>query len=279
MQIDEETIVEQTHSAPPATETGSAANIEASETLEDSGEDEGLSDEEKASRKQKGIQKRIDELTKARREAERRADYLQEQLARSAKPSVDIGEKPTLESCDYDQEVYLEKLADYKLQERLANSETSRAERERSAAEQQEVVAFKSRESSVRAEYPDYDQVVYAPTTPISDTMAGAIRKDENGAVVAYFLGKNPDVAYRITQLSPQDQYNAIGDLSDRIAEYRQSAGSASASDESGATEQPKVSAAPPPPPTVTGRGASSKNPEKMTTEEWMEWRSKNAKR
>lgn len=279
MQIDENNIVEQTLSAPPASDNDSAANKEASETSNESGDDEGLSDEEKASRKQNGIQKRIDELTKARREAERRAAYLEEQLARNAKPSTSIGEKPTLESCDYDQEVYLDKLAEYKLQERLAQHETSRTEEARKLEEQREAIEFRTRESSVRAEYPDYDQVVYSPNTPISDTMATAIRKDENGAVVAYFLGKNPDVAYRITQLPPQQQYQAIGDLSDKIAEYRQSTGSETGSNESAPQTPPNVSAAPPPPPTVSGRGSSAKNPEKMTTAEWMEWRNKNAKR
>lgn len=274
MQIDDNNIVEETLSAQPTSTEVQGAKQEGSETSGADVDDENLTEEEKAEKKSHRVQKRIDEITKARREAERRAAYLEEELARVRKPSIQIGEKPTLEQFDFDQDAYLEALTEYKVQQRLAESENSREENARKEQEQRELIDFRTRESSVRTEYPDYDQVVYSPNTPISETMASAIRKDDNGALVAYFLGKNPDVAYRISQQPPQVQYQAIGDLSDKITEYRQSNGEGSVPS-APQQQQPNVTAAPAPPPTVTARGTAVKSPEKMTTEEWMEWRNK----
>ena len=279
MHIDDNTIVEQTQSAPAVNEDGEQGNLENSELSGAEAEEEGLSDEEKASRKKQRLQQRFDELTRARREAERRAAFAEEQLAQQRKVAPDLGEKPKLEDFDFDQEAYLDALADYKLKQRLAESETSRAEEARIEQERREAIEFRTREHSVRAEYPDYDQVVYSPNTPITDTMASAIRKDDNGALVAYFLGKNPDIAYKIARAPAHVQYQAIGDLSDKISEYRQTNGNGDQTAAPNATK-PLVSSAPPPPPTIQSRGASgSKPPEKMTTEEWMEWRNKQARR
>lgn len=279
MQIDDNNIVDETLSAQPTSNEVQGAKQEGSETSGADVDDENLSEEEKAERKSNRVQKRIDEITKARREAERRNAYLEEELAKVRKPAIQIGEKPTLEEFDYDQEAYLDALADYKVKQRLAETANSREENARKEQEQRELVDFRTRESSIRNEYPDYDQVVYSPNTPISETMASAIRKDDNGALVAYFLGKNPDVAYRISQQPPQIQYQAIGGLSDKITEYRQSNGEGSVPSAPQQQQQPNVTAAPAPPPTVTARGTAVKSPEKMTTEEWMEWRNKQTRK
>lgn len=274
MQIDDSNIVDETLSAPPASNEGQVAKQEGSETSDADVDDEGLSEEEKAERKSNRVQKRIDEITRARREAERRVAFLETELAKNSKTEIQIGEKPTLESCDYDQELYLDKLADYKVQQRLAEAENSRANHAKAEQEQRELLEFRTRESLVRSEYPDYEQVVYSPATPISETMATAIRKDDNGALVAYFLGKNPDVAHKIFSMPPHVQFQAIGDLSDKITEFRQNNG---ASNVPSAPQQnaPHVTAAPTPPPSVSARGTAVKSPDKMTTEEWMEWRNK----
>jgi hypothetical protein len=120
------------------------------------------------------------------------------------------------------------------------------------------------REYEVMSEFPDYQQKVYSNDVPITDTMAKAIRSDENGAKVAYFLATYKDIAYRVANLSPREQYLAIGDISEKINQ----ATSASAAG--------RVSNAPNPVPSVSSRGgAVSKSPEKMSTDEWMKWRTK----
>jgi len=263
MQIENESVLDNTAlSEADAQAEAEQAESETVEAEDDSDSDEG----EDAPKKSKKIQKRIDEITKARREAERERDFwrLQAEQRAAAETQQSVGQKPTLEQFDYDQEQYLEALADYKLQSKLAEKEAQSRTQQVNQNEFQEVQQFKQREYEVMSEFPDYQQKVYANDVPITDTMAKAIRIDENGARVAYFLATYKDIAYRVANLSPREQFLAIGDISEKINQ----ATSASAAG--------KVSNAPNPVPSVSSRGgAVSKSPEKMSMDEWMKWRSK----
>ena len=116
------------------------------------------------------------------------------------------------------------------------------------------------------SEFPDYQQKVYANDVPITDTMATAIRTDENGAKVAYFLATYKDIAYRVANMPQRDQFLAIGEISEKISQA-QSAGGLKPS---------KVSNAPSPIPSMSTRSSVvNKNPEKMSTDEFMAWRNK----
>ncbi len=263
MQIENDSVLDNTASS----EADAQAEAEQAESETVEAEDDSDSDEgEDAPKKSKKIQKRIDEITKARREAERERDFwrLQAEQRAAAETQQSVGQKPTLEQFDYDQEQYLEALADYKLQSKLAEKEAQSRTQQVNQNEFQEVQQFKQREYEVMSEFPDYQQKVYANDVPITDTMAKAIRIDENGARVAYFLATYKDIAYRVANLSPREQFLAIGDISEKINQ----ATSASAAG--------KVSNAPSPVPSVSSRGgAVSKSPEKMSMDEWMKWRSK----
>jgi len=262
MQIENESVLDNTAlSEADAQAEAEQAESETVEAEDDSDSDEG----EDAPKKSKKIQKRIDEITKARREAERERDFwrLQAEQRAAAETQQSVGQKPTLEQFDYDQEQYLEALADYKLQSKLAEKEAQSRTQQVNQNEFQEVQQFKQREYEVMSEFPDYQQKVYANDVPITDTMAKAIRVDENGARVAYFLATYKDIAYRVANLSPREQFLAIGDISEKINQ----ATSASAAG--------KVSNAPNPVPSVSSRGATAKSPDKMSMDEWMKWRSK----
>jgi hypothetical protein len=263
MQIENDSVLDNT--APSEADAQAEAEQAESETVE--AEDDSDSDEgDDAPKKSKKIQKRIDEITKARREAERERDFWRSEAEKrvvAESQQYSVGQKPTLEQFDYDQEQYLEALADYKLQSKLAEKEAQSRTQQVNQHEFQEVQQFKQREYEVMSEFPDYQQKVYANDVPITDTMAKAIRIDENGARVAYFLATYKDIAYRVANLSPREQYLAIGDISEKINQ----ATSASAAG--------KVSNAPNPVPSVSSRGATAKSPDKMSMDEWMKWRSK----
>ena len=114
MQIENESVLDNTAlSEADAQAEAEQAESETVEAEDDSDSDEG----DDAPKKSKKIQKRIDEITKARREAERERDFwrLQAEQRAAAETQQSVGQKPTLEQFDYDQEQYLEALADYKL--------------------------------------------------------------------------------------------------------------------------------------------------------------------
>jgi hypothetical protein len=265
MQIENESVLDNTASSEADAEA--EAEQAESETVENADESDDSDEGDDAPKKSKKIQKRIDEITKARREAERERDFWRSQAEKQAKAEYQqysVGQKPTLEQFDYDQEQYLEALADYKLQSKLAENQAQVHKQQVNQQELQEVQQFKQREYEVMSEFPDYQQKVYANDVPITDTMAKAIRIDENGARVAYFLASYKDIAYRIANMTPREQFLAIGDISEKISQATETSGAG------------KVSKAPSPVPSVSTRGgAVSKSPDKMSMDEWMKWRSK----
>lgn len=264
MQIDE-TPLNETHDSVTTEQTveeQAKSEIANEEQLAD-GED-GDADE---SAKRSKIQKRIDEITKARREAERERDFWRMQAQQKAQqaPSANPLQKPTLDQFDYDQEAYLEALADYKVQDTLRKQFEGYERSQQTQTNQQADSQFKMHEYEVESEFPDYRQKVYAEDVPITDTMASAIRSDENGARVAYFLATYKDIAYRVANMTPREQFLAIGEISEKIslAKAQESV-------------QPKVSGAPAPVPSVSSRGSVvNKDPSKMSTDEFMAWRNK----
>jgi hypothetical protein len=264
MHIDE-TPLNETHDSE-AVEQSVAEQAKSEIANESLADGEGDGDEDESS-KQSKIQKRINEITKARREAERERDFWRMQAQQKAQeaPSAVQLQKPTLDQFDYDQEAYLEALADWKVQTTIAKTMADHEKAQSSQANQQSDREFAMREYEVEGEFPDYRQKVYANDVPITDTMAQAIRTDENGARVAYFLATYKDIAYRVANLSPREQFLAIGEISEKISQAKASEG-----------QQRPVTNAPAPVPSVSSRGSVvNKNPDKMSTDEFMAWRNK----
>lgn len=104
--------------------------------------------------------------------------------------------------------------------------------------------------------YEDFDDVVSGnPELPISIVMRDALMENDNGAEIAYYLGKNAKEAERIYNLSPVSQVRAI----DKIAESFKSS---------------KISNAPDPiTPPKGNDNTAGVNPETLSPEEYVKWR------
>jgi len=116
---------------------------------------------------------------------------------------------------------------------------------------------FNERSKALREKHADFDEVVDRPY--FTPDLATALYESEQGPDIAYFLGKNEAEAKRIGNLQPAQMFREIGKLEARFS----------------AAEHGKrsVSGAPAPITPVTGSGAApGKDPEKMTTQEFMEW-------
>lgn len=109
-------------------------------------------------------------------------------------------------------------------EDRAAADAAAQAERDAREAELAQLHGeWGDRRAAAVEKYPDYAEVAEAAFEDggpeISEAMAAAIIQDENGAEVAYFLGKNVDEASRIAKIkSPFAQMLAMGKLSERIA-------------------------------------------------------------
>lgn len=230
--------------------------------------------DESSDPKPKGVQKRIDELTRLRYDAERDRDYwrqlaLQQQAPAKQEPVVAEKPKPLpkLEDFNYDEAAYQAALFEH------ASAEAARKVREELKHEQEQkqkqerVKSWKTREAEFESNTPDYKQVAYY--APISDAMAEVIQESDIGPQIAYYLGKNTAEAEQIAQLDPVRAARAIGRIEAKLEKPP------------APPPAPKpVSKAPPPPPRIEAtEPAVEKDPDQMSTREWLKWREKQLSR
>jgi hypothetical protein len=99
---------------------------------------------------------------------------------------------------------------------REASASAEKAGTDKAAAEQSAsiVADWTAKATAAKTEFPDFDEVVNKPETPISVPMAHAIIAAENGPAIAYHFGKNPAEAARISALNPVQAMIEIGRLS-----------------------------------------------------------------
>lgn len=171
--------------------------------------------------KNRGPGKRIDELTRNWRETERNwhetqreRDFWREQAMRNQpqpaaqqKQEDAASDEPRPEDYDFDMAKYNPAWYEWrKGQDEKASAEAKKAEaqRERQRKFQESAQAF------VQSN-PDFHDVIGNPALPISEQMAEVISESDNPAAVAYYLGKNPQEAQRIAEMSPAGIGRAIG--------------------------------------------------------------------
>lgn len=174
-------------------------------------------------------------------------------------------------------EEYVDRLMDWRLEQRDA-------QRQAQAAQQQRQTAWQQRVEAAKAEYgEDFEDVAFSEDTPMSRAMTETILDSPVGAHVAYFLGQHPDEAERISLLPPLAAAREIGKIEARFSE-RSGGGNAAASAPTPASSttpteparpKPRVSSSPDPIRPVSGRGTGKvvKNPDDMSPEEYRAWR------
>lgn len=213
--------------------------------------EEGGDDDDGEQPLPKGVQRRIDRLTRRLREAEtalrgRGEPQRREQPSKARSDDQGGDKKPLVTDFDTYEE-YIEAIADWKAEQRIQAAE---AKRTTESAES----AFKQRFAEGRKKFADFDRVV-TDDVEITGAMTAAIKETDDPAGVIYFLGKNPDEADRIASLSPAKQTLEIGKIEDRIArqaKQRQGAGNETSRRTSRAPEPIK-------PVRAGGRGAPAK--------------------
>ena len=186
--------------------------------------DEDSDDEpdEKKGKPPRGVQKRLDELTRQRYEEKRRADALEAQLTQALQalnqgtpqqnqPAIDPTQPP-------DARNYRGGEADVDFYRDMARWE-ARAEIQamvQQAERAKTVETIASREDQARAKYADYDGVVtpenLAPLRANADLFE-VVASHEAGPELAYYLGKNPEEAINLSRMNPYQASIRLGQL------------------------------------------------------------------
>lgn len=127
--------------------------------------------------------------------------------------------KPDLTQIDDPDEALAWKTA-LKVREMSSVDQEARVQHEKQIAEQKMFQAWDAMKSEMREKAPDFDQVVN-DNTPIHKFAAPFIVESEKGGDLAYWLGKNPDVArdlYMKFETAPAQALVELGRIEARLS-------------------------------------------------------------
>ena len=268
-------------SSPPAKEAAAPEEAELTDESATSATEEQPGADPEVKKPPKGVQKRLDELTRQREEAKElyeaekaeklRLMTLLENQTKVELPPETVEEPARPSRADYVDDnafmdavsEYVEKKADFLATKRQAEAEKQRQETE--VAEGQRIAreTYLERVQKTQEQYADFKEVAERPDVMVSIPMAHAIVHHEQGPAIQYYLGKNPADAKRIANLDIPSQLVELGVI---VATKLTSKG-----------EEPKpkpVSAAPRP---LSANKPSEtpvvKDPSTMNMEEYKAWR------
>ena len=208
-----ETVEETPVSEPVAEEGQSEPAVTEQETTE--------TEERKPNPK---LEKRFSELTKARKAAEEQA--AQERVAREAlearlqalegqqsnKKTNEVNTKPQPD--DYaDAFRYAEALAEWSANEAVARRDREVKQQAEQAKQQEVMKTWQQKLEAVKAELPDYEDMVASSTVAVSDAVRDAILESDVGPRILYELASDDELGAKIANLSTAQALKMIGKL------------------------------------------------------------------
>lgn len=221
--------------------------------------------------KKGGVQKRIDELTRQRYEAEARAEQAEREAAELRQAQTKNGHnanRPTLEQYDYDQDAYEAAMVSW-AEDGLKRQNEAATQAEKARAEQLEQIKRNAEINRKMTEgvtkYPDFIEVVSSPDLPslqeINSTAFEAVINSDKMAEISYYLGKNPSEVYEFQNMPPISVMRKVIELEHKLGSSRK-----------------ETTNAPPPPKSMNGNSdagidPSPKKRDEMSMDEWLEWR------
>lgn len=218
------------------------------------------------------VQKRIDELTRRRYDAERAADQVRadrdewrDRAMRAEKPPA-VEESPavgkTLADFAYDETKYQAHLFQEAEKRAVKAAEGVLTQKQTADHRASAIMAHRAREAEFAKTVPDYFEVAHY--APITASVAELVMDSDNSAALAFYLGKNPQIATKISQLSPLQQAREIGRIEATKLDV---------------PKPPQVSGAPPPAPKIAPSNSQvDKDPKDWTDADFEKWRKKHMK-
>lgn len=205
------------------------------------------------------FQARFSELVTRRKEAEARASHLERQLSQLQQQLQQVPQD--YDNWDYEQQSAFNvnrAVKTDRYEQTLADLESEQMH----AVEARNAVIIEKVNSAIDR-MPDFHQVF--ANVPATDAMLDEIAESDHGAEIAYWLGKNPQEAFRIASLPLHRQGAAIARIEQRVTPPN------------GAR---KLTQTPPPiKPVGAGTpGVAMKDPSQMSEAEYYRWRTEQEK-
>ncbi|HFX6379638.1 TPA: hypothetical protein ACIFDR_003562 [Acinetobacter baumannii] len=154
----------------------------------------------------------VKDLRKEKKESDRRIKELEAKLNEQNKPeTIELGEKPTLESVGYDADEFEAKLTEWhakKLQ--FEQQEASKREEQEKAQKvwQDKLNSYESKKTAIKSKVRDFDEAEELARDALSQTQQGIlIHAAEKPELLIYHLGKNPQKAKELAAITDPIQF------------------------------------------------------------------------
>lgn len=224
-------------------------------------------DEENVDKKTNSFEERIKKLNTRWRETERALTALeqenQELRQKVTEVPTQVEEVKTLADFDYDDKQYQTYLFTEAKKQAASEVESLLSKRDAEAKAEIALERFSESERTFAAEHDDYFELTQSKGLIVTNPMADVIRGSDVGPELAYHLGKNPDVARKISKLSDAAVGRELTLIETQLKAEK-------------AKPAKEVSKAPPPPPAKIGGDEPGKRistteaaSDKMSDKEW----------
>ena len=232
----------------PAEETTASDDSDNSET------DDTTEEQPEKPKRKSGVHKRINKLTREKYELQARIKELENS---KPEPKADAPKAENFDSYEDYLSAKTRHEAQQAVNEQMENQKKEKAQQAEQNYQKALMESWEDKTEDARDKYDDYDEVVNNEDIQITPVMGMAIMETDQGADIAYYLGNNPDEADRISKLTPTRQQIEIGKLEVKVSQLNKK------------TVTP--SKAPEPIKPVGNKNQAEKDPDSMTTDEWME--------
>jgi hypothetical protein len=187
----------------------------------------------KPTRKQRAIDKATRDLRDQNRRLEERLAALEgKKPAAEVEARIQIPDRAKFKSdADYEEAMF-----DYRYQVRRAKELQQQTQNATAAQLKENLENYQSAVADFKDEHDDWDDVVNQ-AIPIHESVYLAVMELENGPDVTYYLGKHPDYARRLAEMSPLSAAMEVGRLSSRLKTGAPDPSAAG----NGATRKPKT--------------------------------------
>lgn len=227
-------------SEPSPTAAETVDQESSSEPAAEEGQSEPkLADEEATGTEEKKqnpkLEKRFSELTKARKEAEAKAETerqareeLEKRLAalegqQAPQREPESNQKPSPEDFK-DAFEYAEALAEWSAEQALVRREQEIKQKEAETQKQKVIQTWQQKLEATKAELPDYDVMVASSSVKVNDTIRDAILESDVGPRILYELASDDQIAEKLSTMTTASALKLIGKLEAQFEKTEQPA-------------------------------------------------------
>jgi hypothetical protein len=261
-------------------DNGQPAAVDVSTTVTDSTNTETVvddageasQDQGQAPKKKHPVQARIDQLTRDKYERDARIAALEAEVAASKQVSGQRNDTTQQQASDNappkpadfeDVTEYVNAAAAFQARQ-IVKQQTEQIQKQQQQQSEQQRFAMQAHKLRTEGQAEDFDFVIQASARMVPPIVQQAVLASENSAVLAYHIGKNPDIAFKLATIqNPYSMMIEIGKIEAQIT----------------TKTAPRTPAAPPPiNPVNGGSGPQAVDMTKMSAQQWIDYQKKNRK-